>query len=138
MRLEAVQVTDPVPDELGPDEHAAVVPPLAVRGEDAVAQELLPLLVEGLSLAVVLELRRQDGLYVLGVGCEDGPLADDAVFSGPAPDVFEEPSPELEVLVLDVGADAPGDEVDTYEREVSARWSTRPAPCLPRLGSPPY
>jgi hypothetical protein len=51
-----VQVTDAVPDELRPDQLAAVVPKAAVGGEDAVAEEVLPLLMEGLPLSIIPEL----------------------------------------------------------------------------------
>lgn len=100
MALEHVQVTDAVLDELRPDQLAAVVPQAAIGGEDAVAEEGLPLPVEGLAFAVVVELRSQDGLDVLGVTGEDDATAGDAALGRVALGIAEELPPEREVLVL--------------------------------------
>lgn len=60
-----VEVAHPVLDEHGPDQGPAVGPQLPVGGEDGVAQEGAPDLVEALALAVLAELGRQDRLDVL-------------------------------------------------------------------------
>lgn len=57
MTLEAIQITDAILRELRADELAAGVPLGAVRGEDGIAEEGFPLLVEGLALAIVAKLR---------------------------------------------------------------------------------
>lgn len=110
--LEAVQIADAVLDELRPDQLAAGVPAIAVGGEDAVAQEVLELLVEGLSLAVVGELRGQDGLDVLRVGGHEGAAAEGVGLARVLADGREEALPELHVLVLHGGSDDTVDEVD--------------------------
>lgn len=78
-----MQVTHAVPRKLRPDELAAVVPLHAVCGEDAVAEEGRPLSVELLSLAKVVKLRCEHGLYVLGVGGEADSLVENAHLAGP-------------------------------------------------------
>lgn len=128
MRLETVQITDAVPDELRPQQLTARVPPLPVGREDAVPQKGLPLLVEDLALAKVAKLRGQDGLDVLRVGSEDGTAAHGAQLRGVASRAaasasaaaaagvgtapVEEVGPLLKVLMVDGGLDDAVDNVD--------------------------
>lgn len=112
MALEDLQVGDAVLDELGTDQLAAGVPAGAVGGEDAVAEELLPLAVKGLALAVVAELRGQHGLDVLGVVGEDDAPAEDAELGRVAADGVEDVLPQLAVLLARHRPRGLGGEVD--------------------------
>ena len=134
MLLENRQITDPVPDKLRPDQRPAGMPLLPIRREDAVAQKVLPILMERPTLAIVLELRRQDGLDVLRLGGEDEALrADlrlDRVRRPGRSEAGEEPFPELEVAVADGGADAAIGEVEACgglceDSEMGARGEAR-------------
>lgn len=111
MGLEAVQVADAVAGELGADELAAGVPEGAVGGEDAVAEEGLPLGVEGLALAVVGELGGEYGLDILRVGGEEGAAAQETALGGPEAVDVEGREPVGVLGVLLDGADEAGYEV---------------------------
>jgi len=100
MPLENMKITNPVLDELRADQLPAVMPEGAVGSEDAVAQEVLPLVVEGLAFAVVVELRRQDGLDVLMIYSEDDIAAKQACFKGVGANFLEALPPKIKVLVL--------------------------------------
>lgn len=67
MLLEDFRVDNAVPHEHGTDKLARARPEFSIRGKDTVAQELLPLAVEGLTLAIIGELARQESLDVLRV-----------------------------------------------------------------------
>lgn len=54
--LEDLRVHDAIPGEHGPDELSRARPLLAIRDEDAVSQELFPLLMERFALAKVRKL----------------------------------------------------------------------------------
>jgi hypothetical protein len=101
-----VQVADTVLDELGADQLPTVVPLLAVSGEDAVTEEGPPFLVEGLALAVVAELRGQDGLDVFVVGREDDAAAGNTALGRVRRGMAEHAVPEGEVLVCPCRFDA--------------------------------
>lgn len=83
MRLKAVQVTDSVTGELRSNKLSTVVPHVAVRGEDAVAKKVLPIPVERLTLAVIVELSSQHGFDILLITGEDDGLIDDANLGSP-------------------------------------------------------
>lgn len=125
MLLENRQVTDPIPDKLRPDQRPTGMPLLPIRREDAVSQKILPILMKRPALAIVLELRRQDGLDVLRLGGEDEALrADlrlDRVRRPGRSEAGEEPFPELEVAVADGGRDAAIGEVEACGGYVRTR-----------------
>lgn len=114
MILKTVQIAHPVLDELRPHELPARVPQLAVRREDAVAEEIAEVGVEVGALAVVGELRRQHGLDVVGLRGEDDFVAGDVGFGCPGADAAELAYPVLEVAVSAVFEDAVDDEVDAW------------------------
>ena len=58
------------------------MPGIQIRGKNTVAQELLPVRVEGSPFAVVGELGREDGFDILRVGGEDCSDASGARFDG--------------------------------------------------------
>lgn len=78
MLFKDLQITDTILDELRTDQLPGIVPLVQIRREDAVAEEIMPVLVEGLALAVVAELRCENGFDVLWVGSEDDALAGNA------------------------------------------------------------
>lgn len=117
VRLEAVQVTDAVPGELRPDELTAGVPLAVVRGEDTVAEKVLPSLVELLTLAKVTKLRGQDGLDVLRVRGEDEALVEETNFGRPylfATNFEELVLPQFEVRLRRGGTNTLIDKVQAW------------------------
>ena len=128
VHLEHLRVDQPVARKHGPDEGARARPQLAVGREDAVSQELVPLLVELFALAIVCEFPRQHGLDVLRVDGEDGAgeraqtqldgVRGLAVGQGV---VFEDALPEDEVLCLDGFLLRAVDEVEAWEVSIYYR-----------------
>lgn len=120
MLLENRQIADPVLDELRSDQGPTGMPLLPVRGEDAVAEKVLPVFMERLAFAIVLELSRQDGFDVFRLGGEDEALRTDLRFDRiwrrGRSKAREEPFPELEVLMSDGGCNASVGEVEACGR----------------------
>lgn len=83
MALKAMQITHTVPRKLRPDQLSTSMPLGAICREDAVTQEVLPLIMEPLSLAKVTELSSEKCLDVLGVGSEDDAHVEQPGFGGP-------------------------------------------------------
>ena len=112
-----LQIRDPVLDELGPDELPAVLPQLSIRGKDGSTQEILPFFVKFGTLSKIVELGREDGLDVFGVGGEDISRSADRKFNGGGPPLRmrENPFPEDKVAVFD-GI------VDTLEGKIDIAW----------------
>lgn len=94
------------------------MPLIEVRGEDTITEEILPLFVEGFSLAVVGELSREDGFDVFWVGGEDASETAGRSFDGIAFDAgfggrgVKPVGPSLEVAVVDGFFDCVYDEVN--------------------------
>lgn len=103
------------------------MPGVTVGGEDAVAEEVFPVVVEREAFAVVGELRCEDGFDVLGVGAEEAADADYVGFYGVVVrgGIGEEDMPGFEVAVVDGVPYCAADEVDTPRSIVSDIW--RPA-----------
>jgi hypothetical protein len=114
MLLKGVQVADTIPDELGPDQLAAGEPDVAVGGEDAIAKEGFPLRMEGLALAVVVELRGQDSLNVLWIYGEDNSLHNDLRLDRVAIALDEVASPHFHIFIDPGRLYDPVDEVHAY------------------------
>jgi hypothetical protein len=114
MRLENIQVRDPIFDELWPDQLSRSMPLIQIRNKDRIPKEILPLSVKWLPLAIVTELGSEYGLDILWLGSEDATTASGAGFNGIAASfgVSEEAVPDLEVLVVHCTIDGSGDEVD--------------------------
>lgn len=107
MTLKTVQVTHAVPRKLRPDQLATGVPLGAVGRKDAVAQKVLPLVVEALALAKVGKLRGQQRLDIVRVRGEDDAQVQDARLGGPGAGLAEDVvAPVLEVLLGPCGFDA--------------------------------
>lgn len=83
MLLEAIQVAHAVSGELRPQKLAGVVPGDSINSEDAIAEEVVPLIVEPLPLAEILELSCQYGFDVLGVSGEADSFVEDTHLDGP-------------------------------------------------------
>lgn len=114
MRLKAVQITDSVASELRSNKLSAVVPHVAIRGKDAVAKKVLPIAVEGLTLAVVVELGSQHGFDILLVTSEDDGLVYDANLGCPALGFGEQRAPIVKILICARDADTPDDKVKAW------------------------
>lgn len=124
MLLEDLGVDDPFAHEHRADQLAGLRPQLTVRGEDTVTQELFPLAVESLALAVVGELASEQCFDVLRVHGEDDASGNAGVNLGRF--AILEPSRRLdggaqkvEVAVGIVGLLAFVDEVESYGGVVS-------------------
>lgn len=82
MLLKNLRIDDAIPRKHWTDQLARARPEFAIRGKNTIAQELLPLAVEGLTLAVVGELAGQEGLDILGVLGHDGAGGDTSIQLG--------------------------------------------------------
>ena len=104
MLLKDIQIADPVPDELRSDQLPTIVPLLAIGGEDAVAQKVLPVFMEWFTLAVISKLSGQDCFDQFRVCGEDEPLGGNLFLHRKwryrIPVLGEKVLPELIVLVL--------------------------------------
>lgn len=74
MLLEDMQVAHARFDKLRSDQLPAVVPLLAIRGEDGIAQEFRPVLMEFLSLAKIQKLSCENCLDIVRIDSEYEPL----------------------------------------------------------------
>lgn len=113
MLLMNMQIRNTVLNELWTDELSRCLPKLAIRSEDRVAEELLPLRVKELALSVVIELSSKNGFDVLHVGGEHDTLACWTGLQGVASlaVAVEETAPAFEVGVLHGVVDGAGDHV---------------------------
>lgn len=75
VRLKKLQIRDPAFHKLRPNQLPATMPEITIRREDAVPQEIFPILMKGLALAIVTELRGKDSLDVLRLRRENEALA---------------------------------------------------------------
>ena len=77
--LEDLGIDDAIPGEHGPDELSRARPLFAICDEDAVSQELFPLLMKRLAFSKVRKLAGQHGLDVGWVRRQDNPVRDAGV-----------------------------------------------------------
>ncbi len=61
-------------DELRSEDPSGMLPFLSISGEDGVAEKIVPVFIELLALAVVVELGCEDGFDVDFVHCKDDAL----------------------------------------------------------------
>lgn len=87
--LKAIEIADTLTRKLRTEQFSAALPFLTICGEDAVAQERLPVGVERFRLAKVFELRGQNGLDVLRVHCDDFARAQAVALNRPLISSFE-------------------------------------------------
>lgn len=104
MLLKDLGVDNAIPHEHRTNKLARARPEFSIRGKDTVAQELLPLTVERLTLAVVGKLASQESLDILGVLGHNGARGDTSVQLGGldiclASRCGDGFAPELDVLV---------------------------------------
>lgn len=76
------------------------MPLLQIRGEDAVTEEILPIIVERLTLAIVTELGRKNGLDVFRVSRQDAADAYWPGFDGVRFAFAKERLPGIKIFVL--------------------------------------
>lgn len=117
--LKDVRVNDTVPRKHGTNEMPRTRPEFAIRGEDTVAQELLPLAVERLTLAIVGELAGQESFDILWVSGQDRACGDAGVqLSGfdicPATCSGDGRFPEFNIFICVIGQLALVDEVECF------------------------
>lgn len=114
MLLKAMQIAHSLLDKLWANKLSAGMPKVAIRGENRVTEELFPVLVEELALAIVVELPGEDGFDVLNVGGDDDALAGWAGLEGEAAFAIalEESAPAFHVGVLNTVVDGAGDHVN--------------------------
>jgi hypothetical protein len=120
MSFKNIQIANPILYKLRANQLAGIVPLIKIRGEDTVAKEILPIFVKRLALPIIRELRRENGLDVFGLGCEDAAQAAGAGLHCVAFAVGEESSPGFEVFVLAGEFDGVDDEVDVCNMSVCA------------------
>lgn len=139
------QVADTVLDELRSNQSPTVMPLLPVRGENAISEEVLPVLMEGLPFAIVIELSGQDGLDVLRLRCEDETLRAnpslEGVPRGRGAEAIEEPLPKLEALMTDRGRHTSVGKVEAWTGPFSLMASgydecMQQSPSYQRVGIP--
>ena len=116
MRLEDIEVTNTVFDELWPDELSTCMPLVEICDEDRITEKVFPFFVEGFSLAVVGKLGCEDSFDVFWVGGEDYTTASRRGFHGVghACGSLEETVPCFEVFVVNCSYDAAVDKVEIY------------------------
>ena len=115
MGLEDVKVANALLNEEGPNKLPAGVPRVAVCGEDGIAQKLAPFSVEGLALAIVVELLGENGLDVFGVSGEDDAFAEQAGLCSVAVNALKQMQKALIALVLHDGVDLALEDIDRCE-----------------------
>lgn len=120
MLLEAVQIANSLLDKLWANKLSASMPQVAIRSKDRVTEELLPVVVEKLALAIVVELPGQDGFDVLNIGGDDDALAGWPGLEGEAAFTIasEESLPAFHIGVLHAVVDGASDHVNSWAQEL--------------------
>jgi len=115
MFLKRVQIAHTVLDELRADQLSGSVPESSVSGEDTVAKEFTPVLVERLALSIVSKLRSKNRLDVLDVGGHNDTLACGTSVDGPAAlaIIRKDFTPAFEIGMVNGIVDGFDDQVET-------------------------
>ncbi len=117
MLLEDVQITNAILDKLRPDQLSRRMPQIPIRCKNRVAEEIFPLSMKRLSLAIVCKLSCENSFDVLWVSCEDASTTDEGAFGGISHAFWrcEEAGPCFKVFVLHGGFDAEIYDINTCE-----------------------